>query len=68
VKGVILEKPIIVYLVNKFPVFYGTKMFINLFTGRCPEPDEPSPHPHILFLRYMLSLLSLKRKVCEITV
>jgi hypothetical protein len=34
--------------------FYGTWSFITVVfepaSGPCPVPDEPSPHPHIMFL------------------
>jgi hypothetical protein len=41
-------------VVKKFLAFYGTQMFIVLFTrfgtGPYPEPDESSPQPYSLFL------------------
>jgi len=30
-------------LVSKFPTLYGFRMFITMFTGPNPEPDESSP-------------------------
>jgi hypothetical protein len=53
----VLEKLNGSQLVKKFPTFYGTRSFITAFTkvpatcpypGPYPEPDQYSPHLHIL--------------------
>jgi len=50
---VLLEKLLITQLVMKFHAFYGTRMFIAVFTtaGHWPlsEPDASSPHISTLF-------------------
>jgi hypothetical protein len=50
---IFLEKLIVVQMVNKFPVLYGSKMPITLYTKASdpyPDPVASDPHPHILFL------------------
>jgi hypothetical protein len=48
----LIEKLIVAQMVNNYPAFYGTKIFIIVFmpaTGPYPELIEPTPHPHTLF-------------------
>ena len=52
---VLVVKRRVHYLVKKFPVFYGTRMFISVFredaTPSCTKPDEFSPRPSIVYLQ-----------------
>jgi hypothetical protein len=52
---VVIEKLTVTHLVNKFPVFYGNRRFITVFTRarHCwphPQPDAPNPHLPTVFL------------------
>jgi hypothetical protein len=37
-------------VVKKLYTFYGTKIFVAVFTRPCHTPEECSPQAHILFL------------------
>jgi hypothetical protein len=63
---VLLQKLIVSQLVNKFPVFNGTRRFVNVFTWDSPGPhrgsDESNGHPHYRVpLRSILILSSFLR-------
>jgi hypothetical protein len=57
------EGLIVSQLVSKFPTFYATRSFITVFTTArhcfCPEPDQSSPQPPVLFLRHFVLLSTL---------
>jgi hypothetical protein len=47
---VLLEKVMATKLVKEFPILYGTRRFVAMFTRRAtgahPEPNESSSNPH----------------------
>jgi hypothetical protein len=50
----LLEKPPVAQLLKNFPIFYGTRRFITVFTRALhwpyPEPDQSRPYYPILSL------------------
>ena len=50
------EGQIVSQLVSKFPSFYSTQSFVTVFTTDrhclCPEQDQSSPQPPVLFPRH----------------
>jgi len=55
----LLEKLVILQLIEIFFMLYGTQRFITAFTGYSPhicsypEPHQSSPCPPILFIEYL---------------
>ena len=58
---VLLEKQTGSQLVKKFPLFYGNRKFITIFTVPatcpCPEPDRSGPCPTSHFLKIHLNII-----------
>jgi hypothetical protein len=62
-----LGKLIITQLVKKCPTFYGTWVVFPCLQEPTTEPDESSPHCHILFEGFLKNIHICLTHVCDIS-